>query len=262
MGKPQAVKTKSSLLWLGHFRPAAHQNISFRHLDSANSFNGGQNVSTGDPGDTGAAPALGGRKATTRRITATARRRIVPTKEEQQLRGEERRLRKQAEEQLRLQTQNTTVPEFLDACHSHLFLGLDIRRDKDSSTKGNPANAGRKLCPAKIREWTNFPDEQILIWDDLMNTDFVAERHFCGDDGLIIKTRRVEFTMRLCWDTVARIIPQGKLAELELQAHVKLKPKRNFGMTPTSSDHERTFLCIILNVNLDAAVREQPQHLL
>ncbi|KAL5332340.1 hypothetical protein BJX70DRAFT_404699 [Aspergillus crustosus] len=99
-------------------------------------------------------------------------------KEEQQLREEEQRLRKQAEEQLRLQIQNTTLPEFLDACHSHLFLGLDIQRDKDSSTKGNPTNADRKLRPAKIREWTSFPDEQILIWDDLMKTDFVTERHF------------------------------------------------------------------------------------
>ncbi|KAL3469056.1 hypothetical protein BJX99DRAFT_242176 [Aspergillus californicus] len=98
--------------------------------------------------------------------------------EEQQLREEEQQLRKQAEEQLRLQIQNTTLPEFLDACHSHLFLGLDIQRDKDSSTKGNPANADRKFRPARIREWSNFPDEQILIWDDLLNTDFVTERHF------------------------------------------------------------------------------------
>ncbi|RAL00087.1 uncharacterized protein BO80DRAFT_435472 [Aspergillus ibericus CBS 121593] len=61
--------------------------------------------------------------------------------EEQRLREEEQRLRQQAEEQLRLQIQNTTLPEFLNACHSHLFLSLKIQRDKDSSTKGNPANA-------------------------------------------------------------------------------------------------------------------------
>ncbi|KAL4958856.1 uncharacterized protein BDV14DRAFT_23722 [Aspergillus stella-maris] len=91
---------------------------------------------------------------------------------------EEQLLRKQVEEQLRHQTQNTTLPEFLDACHSHLFLGLDIQRDKDSSTKGDPANADRKIRPARIREWSSFPDEQIEIWDDLMNTDFVTERHF------------------------------------------------------------------------------------
>ncbi|KAL6232749.1 hypothetical protein BDW75DRAFT_246950 [Aspergillus navahoensis] len=97
---------------------------------------------------------------------------------EQRLREKEQQLRQQAEEQLRLQIQNTTLPEFLDACHSHLFLGLDIQRNKDSSTKGNPANADCKPRPAKIREWTSFPDEQIMIWDALMDSDFVTERHF------------------------------------------------------------------------------------
>lgn len=60
----------------------------------------------------------------------------------------------------------------------HLFLGLAIQKDKDSSTKGDPANADHKLRPAKIREWTNFPNEQTSIWEDLMNVDFANERHF------------------------------------------------------------------------------------
>lgn len=101
--------------------------------------------------------------------------------EEQRLREEERRLREQAEDQLRVQTQQTqetTLPEFLNACHVHLFLGLSIQKDKDSSTKGDPANADRKLRPTKVREWTSFPTEQALIWKDLMNTKFAIERHF------------------------------------------------------------------------------------
>lgn len=57
-----------------------------------------------------------------------------------------------AEDQLRLQTQQMTLPEFLDACHTYLFLGLSIQKNKDSSTKGDPANANRKLRPNKIRE--------------------------------------------------------------------------------------------------------------
>lgn len=32
----------------------------------------------------------------------------------------------------RLQTRNTTLPEFLDACHVHLFLGLAIQPDPNS----------------------------------------------------------------------------------------------------------------------------------
>jgi hypothetical protein len=98
--------------------------------------------------------------------------------EERQLREEEQRRRERAEGILKLETQQTTLPEFLDACHLHLFLGLTIQKDKDSSTKGDPANAHHELRPSKIREWTNFPNEQIAIWEDLMNTEFATEHHF------------------------------------------------------------------------------------
>ncbi|KAH8431010.1 uncharacterized protein LDX57_008671 [Aspergillus melleus] len=101
--------------------------------------------------------------------------------EEQRLREEERRLRDQAEEQLRAQMtqiQETTLPEFLDGCHLHLFLGLSIQQDKSSSTKGDPANADRKLRPDKIREWASFPTEQASIWKGLMGNKFTTERHF------------------------------------------------------------------------------------
>lgn len=60
----------------------------------------------------------------------------------------------------------------------HLFLGLAIQKDKDSSIKGDPTNANYKLRPAKIREWINFLNEQTSIWEDLINMDFVNERHF------------------------------------------------------------------------------------
>ncbi|GLA67404.1 hypothetical protein AtubIFM54640_010722 [Aspergillus tubingensis] len=101
--------------------------------------------------------------------------------EEQRLREEERRLRDQAEEQLRVQMtqiQETTLPELLDGCHLHLFLGLSIQQDKSSSTKGDPANADRKLRPDKIREWTSFPTEQALIWKGLMGNKLTTERRF------------------------------------------------------------------------------------
>ena len=103
---------------------------------------------------------------------------------EKRLREDDRRLREQAEqsqihaeEQLRLQTQATTLPEFLDACHVHLFLSLAVQKYSDSTT-GDPANADRKLRPAQIREWTSFPNEQVSIWEDLMDTAFATERHF------------------------------------------------------------------------------------
>ncbi|EKV07270.1 hypothetical protein PDIG_73450 [Penicillium digitatum PHI26] len=54
-----------------------------------------------------------------------------------------RRRLAEAEQQLseeRLQTRQTTLLEFLDACHTHLFLGLAIQPNPDPSTKGDPAN--------------------------------------------------------------------------------------------------------------------------
>ncbi|KKK18214.1 hypothetical protein P175DRAFT_0508565 [Aspergillus ochraceoroseus IBT 24754] len=99
-------------------------------------------------------------------------------KKEQQLLKKERRRREQAEDELKLQTQNTTLLEFLDGCHTHLFLGLTVQQDKNSTTKGDPANADHKVRPTKIREWTNFPTEQISIWNDLMSAEFATERHF------------------------------------------------------------------------------------
>ena len=107
--------------------------------------------------------------------TEELRRRLLEA-ERRQIEAERRQI--EAEQQLRLQTQDTTLPEFLDACHMHLFLGLSIQEDKDSSTKGDPANADKKLRPDNLREWTSFPEEQVTLWEDIMDTQFITERHF------------------------------------------------------------------------------------
>lgn len=73
---------------------------------------------------------------------------------------------------------NTTLPEFLNACHEDLFCGLDLQQDKDSSTKDDPANAGKQVRPKRIEKWRDFPEEQIRVWRDIMDSEFVTERHF------------------------------------------------------------------------------------
>ncbi|KAK8142951.1 hypothetical protein G3M48_007920 [Beauveria asiatica] len=98
--------------------------------------------------------------------------------EEQKLRKQAEQQRDEAELELKRQTQNTMLSEFLDACHQHLFLGIYVQEDKESSTKGDPANAEQKLRPDYIREWNEFPLEQAKIWKALMDADFVSERHF------------------------------------------------------------------------------------
>lgn len=59
---------------------------------------------------------------------------------------EERRRREQAEEK----TRKTTLPEFLDACHTHLYSGLTVQTDRALSTQGDPANANNKMRPERI----------------------------------------------------------------------------------------------------------------
>lgn len=94
--------------------------------------------------------------------------------EEQRRREEEQRRREKAEKR----TRKTTLPELLDACHVHLFLGLAIQEDTTMSTQGDPANATNKVRPDKIRFWQDFPTQQEAIWNDLMDSGFILEQHF------------------------------------------------------------------------------------
>jgi len=102
-------------------------------------------------------------------------------KEERRLRQEEQRKREAAENAQKAsekQLRNTTLPEFLDACHIYLHAGLTVQTDPTLSTQGDPSNANNKLRPEKILRWQDFPARQAAIWEYLMESDLVAERHF------------------------------------------------------------------------------------
>ncbi|OJD18221.1 hypothetical protein AJ78_01721 [Emergomyces pasteurianus Ep9510] len=99
--------------------------------------------------------------------------------EEKQLQAEEeKRQAEEATRQAEKQMLPTSLPEFLDACHIHLSVGISLRVNHKTGTTGKPENAESKLRPDKIREWTTFPQEQSCIWNDLFATDFVSDRHF------------------------------------------------------------------------------------
>ncbi|KAK2734715.1 hypothetical protein FQN57_001485 [Myotisia sp. PD_48] len=83
--------------------------------------------------------------------------------------------RKGREEQL--EQKPTTLPEFLHGYHNFLFRGLAVQTPAKPTT-GKLDDAENKFRPDKIRRWRSFPDEQDLIWKDIMNVDFVMERHF------------------------------------------------------------------------------------
>jgi hypothetical protein len=88
--------------------------------------------------------------------------------------GKEQRKREQAEQK----TRKTTLLELLDVCHTYLYTGLAIQTDATLSTRGDPANANNKLRPGKITAWEDFPEQQETIWDEIMESEFVLERHF------------------------------------------------------------------------------------
>jgi len=98
--------------------------------------------------------------------------------EEQRLREEEQRLREEDRQRYERRTGKTTLPEFLDACHTHLCLGLTIQPDTTQSTQGDAANADNKPRPERILPWPEFDAEQARTWEDLMGSEFVLERHF------------------------------------------------------------------------------------
>lgn len=73
--------------------------------------------------------------------------------------------------------QATTLPEYLDACHVNLYLGLTPGAPA-VSTGGPAARPEGKLRPNHIREWLDFPDKQEEIWADLMDVNFAAKQLF------------------------------------------------------------------------------------
>ncbi|KAK3080642.1 hypothetical protein LTS18_014509 [Coniosporium uncinatum] len=112
--------------------------------------------------------------------------------EEQQRRQEAERAQQEAERAQR----KTNLPEFLDACHTRLHLGLNVQTDMKLSTQGDPSNANDKVRPKRFRWWTEFPDQQEAIWKSLIKSDFVHERRFptkitLQENGEMIRKRQM-----------------------------------------------------------------------
>ncbi|KFZ01138.1 hypothetical protein V500_00875 [Pseudogymnoascus sp. VKM F-4518 (FW-2643)] len=98
--------------------------------------------------------------------------------EAQQREQETQRLREYEKQRYDRRTGKTTLPEFLDACHKHLCLGLTIQPDTTQSTQGDAANADNKPRPDRILPCPDFDAQQARMWEDLMESEFVLEPHF------------------------------------------------------------------------------------
>ncbi|KAF3482687.1 uncharacterized protein GIQ15_02011 [Arthroderma uncinatum] len=97
---------------------------------------------------------------------------------EKEIVEEEKEIVEQEKMRLEKQIQLTTLPEFLEACHTYLSVGFSTRINYTTGTQGKPENATSKLRPNHIREWTTFSPEQSAVWEDLFDIDFVSKPHF------------------------------------------------------------------------------------
>ncbi len=122
--------------------------------------------------------------------------------EAEQLREEEQRLRKEERYRYERRTEKTTLPDFLDACHTHFCFGLTIQPDSTQSTQGNAVNAENKPRPGQILPWLGYDAEQARIWEDLMTSEFVRKQHFTSlhtleESGEVVCQRQMGYELDL-----------------------------------------------------------------
>ncbi|OBT43224.1 hypothetical protein VE00_06404 [Pseudogymnoascus sp. WSF 3629] len=135
-----------------------------------------------------------------------------------QQRGQEaERLREEDRQRYERRTGKTTLPEFLDACHSHLCLGLTIQPDTTQSTQGDAANADNKPRPDRILPWPEFDAEQARTWEDLMGSEFVSERHFTSlhtleESGETVRRRQMGSELDL--NNFARLTVEDPVSQI------------------------------------------------
>lgn len=72
----------------------------------------------------------------------------------------EQQARQTAEQQAlaeRRRNRLTTFEEFIRCAHNHLSKPLEVQTDKSLSTKGSITSPKNRMCPIRLRPWTEFP---------------------------------------------------------------------------------------------------------
>ncbi|KAH7112736.1 hypothetical protein EDB81DRAFT_768295 [Dactylonectria macrodidyma] len=89
-------------------------------------------------------------------------------------RQEERQRADQAEEQ----TRPTTLDEYIAACHDLVFSKFVVETDKKLTSKGSITNPRNKWCPTHLRPWSDFLEQQRVIFGALYDTFPAQSRAF------------------------------------------------------------------------------------
>ncbi|KAJ6437107.1 glycoside hydrolase family 5 protein [Purpureocillium lavendulum] len=116
---------------------------------------------------------------------------------------EQRRERQQREaaerqrEAAEQQTQPTTLDEYLDACHQHVFTKLQVEQNPGLVSKGSITNPQSKWCPTSLQPWPEFLEQQRRIFGLLLDTfpsdsgRLFESEHFLATMGSRISRRRI-----------------------------------------------------------------------
>ncbi|KAJ4308780.1 hypothetical protein N0V84_011896 [Fusarium piperis] len=94
--------------------------------------------------------------------------------EAERARQEARQRAEQAEEQ----TRPTTLDEYIAACHHLVFSKLAVETDKKLTTRGPITNPRNKWCPTHLKPWSDFLQQQRLIFGALYDTFPAQSRAF------------------------------------------------------------------------------------
>lgn len=177
----------------------------------------------------------------------------VSSPDYKQLYFEEQRRRQDAEER----TRKTTLPEFLDACHTHLHGGLTVQTNRKLSTQGDPSNANEKVRPERIRAWEDFPAQQVAIWEALVASDFIRERHFTSintlqENGEMVRRRKISSELDLHHFERSTVHDQVSLIVNQLQENEELRKAFRLEGSVQFENHSNT-------LSLDTEIEERVQ---
>ncbi|EEH20214.1 hypothetical protein PABG_02473 [Paracoccidioides brasiliensis Pb03] len=183
---------------------------------------------------------------------------LAELRRERRLREEERILRDRAEAQRRREeaeslaanSEPTTLPVFLHACHE-LSLAIRIVTDPTRTTQGTVTNPVNRRVPSRITIWDTFIDEQMTVWETLNNyPSFLTRKLFPSKHQLeyvrqlitpitsewdlrYYERDTVENQVRLVVDHIAE--NQDLREALGLQGSVSFESHTNLGPPPAKS---------------------------
>lgn len=86
----------------------------------------------------------------------------------------ERQRADEAEQQI----QPTSLDEYIAACHSLVYARLSVETDRRLTSKGSITNPRNKWCPTNLQPWSDFLEQQRVVFGTLYDTFPANRRRF------------------------------------------------------------------------------------